>query len=145
MSKNTRIALIFGGFVTAIAAAFYPIFFYPYMHKREYSKCFHLFKHFIYSRGRRIMPHLMSLFAAISQFLLGLLSNHSSDKVTKLCSLVWLALKLNQYLPSVTVWKLIVNKVKVKSVFIHFFRPLWSSSPCIFNLMQLEIHIDTWK
>lgn len=42
MSKNTRIALIFGGFVTAVAAAFYPIFFYPYMHKGEYSKCFYL-------------------------------------------------------------------------------------------------------
>ncbi|TWW63037.1 Small integral membrane protein 20 [Takifugu flavidus] len=38
MSKNTRIALIFGGFVTAVAAAFYPIFFYPYMHKREYRE-----------------------------------------------------------------------------------------------------------
>ncbi|CAG04578.1 unnamed protein product [Tetraodon nigroviridis] len=38
MSKNTRIALIFGGFVTAVAAAFYPIFFYPYMHKGEYRE-----------------------------------------------------------------------------------------------------------
>lgn len=39
MSKNTRIALVFGGFVTAIAAAFYPIFVYPLTHKNEYSKC----------------------------------------------------------------------------------------------------------
>ncbi|XP_068164466.1 small integral membrane protein 20 [Antennarius striatus] len=36
MSNNTRIVLIFGGFVTAIAAAFYPIFFYPLVHKDEY-------------------------------------------------------------------------------------------------------------
>ncbi|CAJ1086097.1 small integral membrane protein 20 [Xyrichtys novacula] len=36
MSKNKKIALIFGGFVTAIAAAFYPIFFYPLTHKDEY-------------------------------------------------------------------------------------------------------------
>lgn len=41
MSKNARIALIFGGFVTAVAAAFYPIFFYPYMHNREYSEYFY--------------------------------------------------------------------------------------------------------
>lgn len=27
--------------MTAVAAAFYPIFFYPYMHKKEYSKCFY--------------------------------------------------------------------------------------------------------
>lgn len=39
MSKNLRIALVFGGFVTAVAAAFYPIFFYPLTHKDEYSKC----------------------------------------------------------------------------------------------------------
>ncbi|XP_060922344.1 small integral membrane protein 20 [Limanda limanda] len=36
MSKNLRITLIFGGFVTAVAAAFYPIFFYPLHHKEEY-------------------------------------------------------------------------------------------------------------
>ncbi|XP_061566294.1 small integral membrane protein 20 [Cololabis saira] len=36
MSKNTRIALVFGGFVTAVAAAFYPIFVYPLAHKDEY-------------------------------------------------------------------------------------------------------------
>ncbi|KAK9524797.1 hypothetical protein VZT92_017163 [Zoarces viviparus] len=36
MSKNQRIALIFGGFVTAVAAAFYPIFYYPLTHKEEY-------------------------------------------------------------------------------------------------------------
>ncbi|XP_030018830.1 small integral membrane protein 20-like [Sphaeramia orbicularis] len=36
MSKNQRIALIFGGFMTAVAAAFYPIFFYPLTHKDEY-------------------------------------------------------------------------------------------------------------
>ncbi|XP_070711099.1 small integral membrane protein 20 [Pempheris klunzingeri] len=38
MSKNTRIVLVFGGFVTAIAAAFYPIFFYPLVHKDEYRE-----------------------------------------------------------------------------------------------------------
>lgn len=38
MSKNTKIMLVFGGFVTAVAAAFYPIFFYPLTHKDEYSK-----------------------------------------------------------------------------------------------------------
>ncbi|XP_029310376.1 small integral membrane protein 20 [Cottoperca gobio] len=37
MSKNRRIALIFGGFVTAIAAAFYPIFFYPLAHEKDYK------------------------------------------------------------------------------------------------------------
>ncbi|XP_054457150.1 small integral membrane protein 20 [Anoplopoma fimbria] len=36
MSKNQRIALVFGGFVTAVAAAFYPIFVYPLTHKEEY-------------------------------------------------------------------------------------------------------------
>uniref|UniRef100_A0A3Q4BD27 Small integral membrane protein 20 n=1 Tax=Mola mola TaxID=94237 RepID=A0A3Q4BD27_MOLML len=36
--SRLRIALIFGGFVTAVAAAFYPIFFYPLAHKNEYSK-----------------------------------------------------------------------------------------------------------
>ncbi|XP_062300911.1 small integral membrane protein 20 [Scomber scombrus] len=36
MSKNARIVLIFGGFVTAVAAAFYPIFFYPMTHNKEY-------------------------------------------------------------------------------------------------------------
>ncbi|CAI5668992.1 small integral membrane protein 20 [Oreochromis niloticus] len=38
MSKNTRIMLVFGGFVTAVAAAFYPIFFYPLTHKDEYRE-----------------------------------------------------------------------------------------------------------
>ncbi|XP_029944281.1 small integral membrane protein 20, partial [Salarias fasciatus] len=36
--QNTKIALIFGGFVTAVAAAFYPIFFYPLTHKHEYRE-----------------------------------------------------------------------------------------------------------
>ncbi|XP_053199401.1 small integral membrane protein 20 [Scomber japonicus] len=36
MSKNAKIVLVFGGFVTAVAAAFYPIFFYPLTHNREY-------------------------------------------------------------------------------------------------------------
>ncbi|KAM4537435.1 small integral membrane protein 20 [Odontesthes bonariensis] len=36
MSKNTRIALVFGGFITAVAAAFYPIFVYPLVHGDEY-------------------------------------------------------------------------------------------------------------
>ncbi|XP_067379575.1 small integral membrane protein 20 [Channa argus] len=38
MSKNVRIALVFGGFATAVAAAFYPIFFYPLTHKEEYRE-----------------------------------------------------------------------------------------------------------
>uniref|UniRef100_A0A3Q3DBM3 Small integral membrane protein 20 n=1 Tax=Hippocampus comes TaxID=109280 RepID=A0A3Q3DBM3_HIPCM len=37
MSKNRKIVFIFGGFVTAVAAAFYPIFFYPLAHKNEYE------------------------------------------------------------------------------------------------------------
>ncbi|XP_040038884.1 small integral membrane protein 20 [Gasterosteus aculeatus] len=36
MTKNQRIALVFGGFITAVAAAFYPIFFYPLAHNKEY-------------------------------------------------------------------------------------------------------------
>ncbi|XP_071765242.1 small integral membrane protein 20 [Centroberyx gerrardi] len=38
MSKNRRITLIFGGFVTAIAAAFYPIFFHPLTHSDDYKQ-----------------------------------------------------------------------------------------------------------
>ncbi|KAM8974859.1 small integral membrane protein 20 [Pelodytes ibericus] len=38
MSRSTRIVLIFGGFVTAVAAAFYPIYFYPMKHIDEYKK-----------------------------------------------------------------------------------------------------------
>ncbi|KAG7496966.1 small integral membrane protein 20 [Solea senegalensis] len=38
MSRNVKIALIFGGFVTAVAAAFYPIFYYPLTHKEEYRE-----------------------------------------------------------------------------------------------------------
>ncbi|XP_069487953.1 small integral membrane protein 20 isoform X2 [Ambystoma mexicanum] len=38
MSKNRKVVLIFGGFITAVAAAFYPIFFHPLMHIEEYSK-----------------------------------------------------------------------------------------------------------
>ncbi|XP_069025990.1 small integral membrane protein 20 [Embiotoca jacksoni] len=38
MSRNTRIVLVFGGFVTAVAAAFYPIFFHPLTHKDQYKK-----------------------------------------------------------------------------------------------------------
>ncbi|XP_051285184.1 small integral membrane protein 20 [Dicentrarchus labrax] len=38
MSKNRRIVLVFGGFVTAVAAAFYPIFVYPLTHKSEYRE-----------------------------------------------------------------------------------------------------------
>uniref|UniRef100_W5MU41 Small integral membrane protein 20 n=1 Tax=Lepisosteus oculatus TaxID=7918 RepID=W5MU41_LEPOC len=39
MGRNTKIALIFGGFVTAVGVAFYPIFFHPLTHVDEYSKC----------------------------------------------------------------------------------------------------------
>ncbi|KAL6490714.1 hypothetical protein MHYP_G00010590 [Metynnis hypsauchen] len=38
MSANRRITLIFGGFIAAVAAAFYPIFFHPYSHKDEYKE-----------------------------------------------------------------------------------------------------------
>ncbi|XP_037116719.1 small integral membrane protein 20 [Syngnathus acus] len=38
MSKNHKIVFIFGGFITAVAAAFYPIFFYPLTHKNEYRE-----------------------------------------------------------------------------------------------------------
>ncbi|XP_057709742.1 small integral membrane protein 20 [Corythoichthys intestinalis] len=38
MSKNRKIALIFGGFMTAVAAAFYPIFYYPFTHIEEYRE-----------------------------------------------------------------------------------------------------------
>ncbi|XP_063043499.1 small integral membrane protein 20 [Engraulis encrasicolus] len=38
MSSNKKIVLIFGGFITAIAATFYPIFFYPMSHSDEYRQ-----------------------------------------------------------------------------------------------------------
>ncbi|KAL4630178.1 small integral membrane protein 20 [Arapaima gigas] len=38
MSSNRRVVLIFGGFLTAVAAAFYPIFFYPLAHVEDYKK-----------------------------------------------------------------------------------------------------------
>ncbi|XP_014329988.1 small integral membrane protein 20 [Xiphophorus maculatus] len=38
MSKNTKIVLVFGGFITAVAAALYPIFVYPLTHKEEYRE-----------------------------------------------------------------------------------------------------------
>ncbi|XP_023994140.1 small integral membrane protein 20 [Salvelinus sp. IW2-2015] len=38
MSRNRRIALIFGGFITAVAAAFYPIFFHPLTHTADYNQ-----------------------------------------------------------------------------------------------------------
>ncbi|XP_059210752.1 small integral membrane protein 20 [Centropristis striata] len=38
MSRNTKTTLIFGGFVVAVAAAFYPIFFYPLAHKQQYRE-----------------------------------------------------------------------------------------------------------
>ncbi|XP_012695630.1 small integral membrane protein 20 [Clupea harengus] len=38
MSSNRKIVLIFGGFVAAIAATFYPILFYPMSHPDEYRQ-----------------------------------------------------------------------------------------------------------
>uniref|UniRef100_A0A287AK36 Small integral membrane protein 20 n=1 Tax=Sus scrofa TaxID=9823 RepID=A0A287AK36_PIG len=38
MSTNLRTALIFGGFITLIGAAFYPIYFRPLMRLEEYQK-----------------------------------------------------------------------------------------------------------
>ncbi|TRY96522.1 hypothetical protein DNTS_014705 [Danionella cerebrum] len=36
MSKST--VLVFGGFIAAIAASFYPIFFYPLTHNDDYKQ-----------------------------------------------------------------------------------------------------------
>ncbi|XP_048640247.1 small integral membrane protein 20 isoform X2 [Ictidomys tridecemlineatus] len=36
MSRNLRTALIFGGFVSLVGAAFYPIYFRPLMRLEEY-------------------------------------------------------------------------------------------------------------
>ncbi|KAK2504219.1 hypothetical protein MC885_001186 [Smutsia gigantea] len=38
MSRNLRTALIFGGFVSLIGAAFYPIYFRPLMRLEDYQK-----------------------------------------------------------------------------------------------------------
>ncbi|XP_056606595.1 small integral membrane protein 20 [Triplophysa dalaica] len=38
MSSNKRVALVFGGFVTAVAVAFYPIFFHPLSHAEDYKQ-----------------------------------------------------------------------------------------------------------
>ncbi|KAB0368400.1 hypothetical protein FD755_020166 [Muntiacus reevesi] len=38
MSRNLRTALIFGGFISLIGAAFYPIYFRPLMRLEEYSE-----------------------------------------------------------------------------------------------------------
>ncbi|KAM3850506.1 small integral membrane protein 20 [Diretmus argenteus] len=38
MSRNTRIMLIFGGFITAVAAAFYPIYYHPLSHPEDYKQ-----------------------------------------------------------------------------------------------------------
>ncbi|XP_061108743.1 small integral membrane protein 20 [Conger conger] len=38
MSRNRRTVIIFAGFVTAVAAAFYPILFYPLSHINEYKQ-----------------------------------------------------------------------------------------------------------
>nr|XP_020466982.1 small integral membrane protein 20 [Monopterus albus] len=35
---KTRTALVVGGFVAVVAAAFYPIFFHPLTHKNEYRE-----------------------------------------------------------------------------------------------------------
>lgn len=38
MSRNLRTALIFGGFISLIGAAFYPIYFRPLMRPEEYRE-----------------------------------------------------------------------------------------------------------
>ncbi|XP_077924594.1 small integral membrane protein 20 isoform X1 [Halichoerus grypus] len=38
MSRNLRTVLIFGGFISLIGAAFYPIYFRPLMRLDEYQK-----------------------------------------------------------------------------------------------------------
>ncbi|XP_063096789.1 small integral membrane protein 20 [Cavia porcellus] len=38
MSRNLRTALIFGGFISLVGAAFYPIYFRPLMRLEEYQK-----------------------------------------------------------------------------------------------------------
>ncbi|XP_063475842.1 small integral membrane protein 20 isoform X1 [Symphalangus syndactylus] len=42
MSRNLRTALIFGGFISLIGAAFYPIYFRPLMRLEEYRNRNHL-------------------------------------------------------------------------------------------------------
>ncbi|XP_053073468.1 small integral membrane protein 20 isoform X2 [Acinonyx jubatus] len=44
MSRNLRTALIFGGFISLIGAAFYPIYFRPLMRLEEYHSA--VFLHF---------------------------------------------------------------------------------------------------
>ncbi|XP_053114415.1 small integral membrane protein 20 [Hemicordylus capensis] len=38
MARLSRALLIFGGFVTVVGAAFYPIYFHPLMHPEKYKK-----------------------------------------------------------------------------------------------------------
>ncbi|TKC48030.1 small integral membrane protein 20-like [Monodon monoceros] len=38
MTPNLRTTLIFGGFISLIGAAFYPIYFWPLMRLEEYQK-----------------------------------------------------------------------------------------------------------
>ncbi|KAM9837004.1 small integral membrane protein 20 [Aulostomus maculatus] len=38
MPRNKKTLLVFGGFVIAVAAAFYPIFFHPLSHRTEYKQ-----------------------------------------------------------------------------------------------------------
>lgn len=71
--------------MTAVAAAFYPIFFYPYMHKREYSKCF---LPFVTSNVYNRTSHNATFNVPFRDFtmqILVMLSNYSFDKVTELC------------------------------------------------------------
>ncbi|XP_063778171.1 small integral membrane protein 20 [Pseudophryne corroboree] len=37
-SSSRRVVLIFGGFVAAVAAAFYPIYYHPLEHIEDYKK-----------------------------------------------------------------------------------------------------------
>ncbi|XP_025293067.1 small integral membrane protein 20 isoform X1 [Canis lupus baileyi] len=39
MSPNLRTALIFGGFISLVGAAFYPIYFRPLLLPEEYREC----------------------------------------------------------------------------------------------------------
>ncbi|XP_075050853.1 small integral membrane protein 20 [Mixophyes fleayi] len=38
MSRNTRVVLVFWGFIAAVAAAFYPIYYHPMEHIDDYKK-----------------------------------------------------------------------------------------------------------
>ncbi|XP_047713077.1 small integral membrane protein 20 isoform X1 [Prionailurus viverrinus] len=71
MSRNLRTALIFGGFISLIGAAFYPIYFRPLMRLEEYHSA--VFLHF------KRVAHMTMVNILGVIFLL----NHSSSIILK--------------------------------------------------------------